>query len=360
MTADVVIVGAGPVGMSAAALLDAAGVAVELVDLAAGVNPHYSRATTVHPRTLEVLRGVRGSTSGSIVERMVEQGTRLPMTHFGLLTRLLDYRGLDTEFPFVLMIPQARTEGLLADHLGERGVPIHRGVEVVDLEQDERGVRLTTRRGGRTDFLEAPFVVGADGARSAVRGILGVPFPGSEPSMCGFVADVELDRPPSHPHLWQVGKGTLNALPLPDGAFRVFGTEARDTGLDPQTVRRRRDEPLDIDALRASMRRIAGDDWGVRAMRWDPATPTPPATSSTTGWGGCSWSATPPTSTCPRVVRASTSGSRTRRTSRGSSPPRSGAGRLRTCASGRTATRRSGCRSLGGSRPTRWPRPRCR
>ncbi|MEV5434399.1 FAD-dependent monooxygenase [Streptomyces sp. NPDC052701] len=56
-------------------------------------------------------------------------------------------------------------------------------------------------------------------------------------------------------------------MPLPDGAFRVLGVEAASTGLDPRTVRLRREEPLDTEAPRTSMVRITGDDWGPRTMR---------------------------------------------------------------------------------------------
>ncbi|MEA5362500.1 FAD-dependent monooxygenase [Amycolatopsis sp., V23-08] len=266
MTAEVVVVGAGPIGLATAALLHAAGIDVRIVDR--GSEPsRYSKATTVHPRTLEVLQAVRAP-GGSVADLMVAAGRKLPATHFGLLPQLLDYRGLDTEFPYVLMIPQAVTEGILAGHLAAQGIAVRRGAELCRLEQDADRVRLHLRSAGREETVVSRFVVGADGARSTVRRELGVGFPGTEPTLCGFVGDVELRRPPGEPHFWDAARGTLNVLPLPGGRYRVFGVEAADTGLTPAQVRARRDVPVDRAGLRASMTRIAGTDYGLGTVFW--------------------------------------------------------------------------------------------
>jgi hypothetical protein len=151
--------------------------------------------------------------------------------------------------------------------------------------------------------------------------------------------DVEFDRSPPHPHFWQPGKGTLNALPLPDGVFRIFGVEAARTGLDPRTVRLRREEPLDTEALRTSMLRITGDDWGPRTMRRGSRNTDTARHAEHNRVDGCSSSEMPRTSTCLSAAKDSTPAPRTRPTSSGSSPPRSRAGRRSIYAPDRTATR---------------------
>ncbi|WP_274912525.1 FAD-dependent monooxygenase [Streptomyces sp. WZ-12] len=196
---------------------------------------------------------------------LVDQGTKVQHAHFAALPSKLDYSGLDTPFPFVLMIPQWQTEQALADYLRARAVPVHYGAEVTSIVQSLDAVRITV--GGRT--RQAAYVVGADGAHSTVRHAAGIDFPGSLPTIVNFVADVMVTEPAAQArYFWHREAGLAAVVPLPGGVYRVFGAEAGDTGLTSDQVRRQQAEPLTLKELRAALDRICGTDFGVHDPVW--------------------------------------------------------------------------------------------
>ncbi|MFF9896531.1 FAD-dependent monooxygenase [Streptomyces longispororuber] len=261
---QVIVAGAGPVGLLAAALLDAAGVSVEVFERSAGPSRN-AKAITVHPRTLEVLTVLRTTGGQRIADILRSYGTPLPRAHFAALPQTLDYSCLDTPYPFVLMVPQTRTEKVLADHLDHRGVRVHHNTPVTALEQDTAAVRVST---GRT-VHEAGYLIGADGAHSLVRRQAGIAFPGSAPSAVPFVADVVLAEPrPTASHYWNRRTGLLSVLPIPDGLNRVFGAEVTDTQLTPQQARHRHKQPLTLPVLRDTIHRITGHTLDIRHAHW--------------------------------------------------------------------------------------------
>ncbi|MFG2526961.1 FAD-dependent monooxygenase [Streptomyces sp. NPDC048516] len=271
MSVEVTVAGGGPVGLLTAALLDAAGVTVEVLERRAGQS-EPAKATTMHPRTLEVLALLRTEDGRRLSDVLVSLGRPVPKTHFAALPDLLDYAQLDTPYPFVLMVPQTTTERVLAAHLRRRGVAVQYGHDVTGFTQDADGVEVTVNGGVRS----TGYLVGADGAHSLVRRHAGIDFPGTPPSMVGFVADVTLTDPPDGVvHYWDHRHGQLSFLPLPDGTYglsdgtyRVFGTEAADTQLTSDQVRARQARSLTLDELRAILRRMTGSDHGLRDALW--------------------------------------------------------------------------------------------
>src|ERR1700755_928058 len=121
--ADVIVVGAGPVGLWLAAELRIGGANVIVLEKRERRSEH-SRAFTLHARTLEVF-ATRGLAGGWLAE-----GQRIPTTHYAMLSSRLDLSGLDSDFPFVLAIPQVRTEELLEEHARALGGPVLGGLEV--------------------------------------------------------------------------------------------------------------------------------------------------------------------------------------------------------------------------------------
>lgn len=221
-TTDVLIVGAGPVGLTLAAALATKGVAVVLVDQQAeGANT--SRACVVHARTMEVLDDL------GVTPELLDRGRIVPRFTVrdrdrALLT--IDFDGLPTDHPYTLMIPQNVTEEILLNRLRHNGGRVFRPYRVVDVAQDGDGV-VTTMATGET--VRARYVVGADGMHSTVRAFTGVGFSGGTYGESFVLADVRMDWPLSAEevvlYFSPAGMAVVAALPG-ENRFRIVATVA--------------------------------------------------------------------------------------------------------------------------------------
>ncbi|GAA4531622.1 monooxygenase [Amycolatopsis samaneae] len=255
--------GAGPVGLFTAALLDSAGVSVRVFERNPGASV-VSKAIAMQARTLETFATLRVEDGKRLTDLLLPLGRPVPRTHFATLPTMLELGGFESAYPYMLFIPQNETERVLAEHLATRGVPVHYGREVGSFTQDTD--RVVVSADGET--CEARYLVGADGAHSTVRKAAGIGFPGTGPSNIGFVADVELvDAPERNLTLWSHETGSVTIFRTP-GGYRVFGMEPGDTGLSPEEVAARRQRPPGLDDLRATLVRIAGTDFGLRSASW--------------------------------------------------------------------------------------------
>src|SRR4051794_22199464 len=189
---DVLVVGAGPTGLTLAAQLAAFGVPAVLVD-AASDRVHESRALAVQPRTLEVLRPL--GVSDELVARG-NRGVRLRIAAGGRVARtaLFDIGAEDTAYPFLLFVSQAETEAVLAEHLADEGVDVRRGVRLEAFEEDGDRLLCTLRdAAGAPRTIAARWLVGCDGARSTVREESGIPFAGARYPQTFCLADLSAD-----------------------------------------------------------------------------------------------------------------------------------------------------------------------
>jgi 2-polyprenyl-6-methoxyphenol hydroxylase-like FAD-dependent oxidoreductase len=247
---DVVIAGAGPVGLWLAGELRLAGVRTAVLERLETPNPH-PKALGIQPRTLEVF-AMRG-----LEERFLPEGIPLPRWHFGILDDKLDLSVLDTPYPFVLALPQVRTEAILEARANGLGARILRGREVVGLTEDASAVTVELADG---TALSCRYLVGADGSGSTVRRAAGIDFVGSDSTVFGFLGDVVLDDPPPLGTTFYNEYGAVLTAPIPGGLVRVSGYDATD-----QVPGRRE---VTFDELRATAIRIAGTDFGMRDPRW--------------------------------------------------------------------------------------------
>ncbi|MDF6022604.1 FAD-dependent monooxygenase [Streptomyces sp. JH34] len=187
---DVLIAGAGPVGLTAASELCRRGVTCRVVDRLPARLP-YARAVGVQPRTLEVWDRM------GMVREALESAVPLK----GQLLYVNGREGprIDLELPPEVpygfaALPQYETERLLEDLLRRRGGHVERGTELVSFEQDsgEVGAVLSLSAGG-TEELTARYLVGCDGAHSVVRKGLGLSFEGAALPQEYMLGDVEVD-----------------------------------------------------------------------------------------------------------------------------------------------------------------------
>lgn len=237
--AAVLIVGAGPTGLLLALELVRHGVRPRVVDAQAGPSP-LSRAVVMHARTLELLE--RHELAASFLARGHQvRGLQLRVGGRPIATAPLVAGGEGrTPYPFVLTISQNQTETLLRDALASRGVAVEWNTCLTALTAPDGApavdVGLTRPASSAVERASFAYVVGCDGAHSAVRHALGTAFPGDAYAATFFVADTEIDHV-LDPTLLYAGlhRDRFYALfPLVGGRTRVIGQLP--AGLDPATA----------------------------------------------------------------------------------------------------------------------------
>jgi 2-polyprenyl-6-methoxyphenol hydroxylase-like FAD-dependent oxidoreductase len=233
---DVLIVGAGPTGLTLAAELARHGASYRIVDLLERPNDK-SKALGVHARTLEAMDDM------GLVDRALAIGRVLHgASVYSESKRIahVDFDEVDSPYPFVLCLPQAETERLFEALVVERGGCVERSATVTALAQDADGVTATIEKvGGTIESEHARWVVGCDGSHSAVRHALGIPFEGAKYEEAFALADVTLvgDLADDEMHAYLSPEGLVAALPLPGaGRFRLMVDRPRDQAGAPATL----------------------------------------------------------------------------------------------------------------------------
>ncbi|MCA1453441.1 FAD-dependent monooxygenase [Bradyrhizobium sp. BRP22] len=244
---EVVIAGGGPAGLMLAGELALAGVDVAIVERRVNQDVEGSRASGLHPRSIEVL-DQRG-----IADRFVSQGEKHHVVLFG--GSILDASDRPTRHNYTLALWQAKIERELADWVSELSVPFYRGCEVTGFAQDDAGVNVGLHDG---HSLRATYLVGCDGGRSLVRKTAGIEFPGWEPAISYLIFEADMADEPALG--MRHGERGVYALGKLEGGKRVRGvvTEQRCE---------RGDKP-DVDELRGALIAAYGSDFGVHDVSW--------------------------------------------------------------------------------------------
>ena len=230
---DVLVVGAGPVGLTTACELARRGVRCRIIDQAARP-ASTSRALAIFPRTLEIfeMMGMIGPVLGAghqlsgvaIYNRSGQIG------HIG-------FSNLPSRYRFAVSLPQSETERLLTEHLTGYGIVVDREKELVNLSQSSDAVQAVIRdSGGGDESFASSWLIACDGADSSVRHRLSLPFDGSAYPETFLLADVKMDGPLDHIHihLFLTVEGLVGIFPFRGDRCRIIVNTP--TGAEDQPV----------------------------------------------------------------------------------------------------------------------------
>jgi len=236
----VLIVGAGPTGLTLAIDLARRGIPLRLID--AAERPFEgSRGKGIQPRTLEIFDDL------GVIDAIVDAGALYPKfrIHLGPFSLRAGSLGsarqptVSVPYPNLWMVPQARTEGILCDRLNALGHRVEFGKELVTFSQQEQGVDATLSSGEK---IHADFLAGCDGGRSTVRKVLGLRLQGEglgeKPLLVADVEIQDLDR--RDWHVWPLARGGMIGLcPLPNTSLFQFTSQAKSSEGDiPEIIRK--------------------------------------------------------------------------------------------------------------------------
>jgi 2-polyprenyl-6-methoxyphenol hydroxylase-like FAD-dependent oxidoreductase len=256
--ATVLIVGTGPAGLFAACELLRHGVRPRIVERR--LEPHHqARGTALQPAVLEMLD------RAGLIDPFLRASVRIRHLHVlgpGLqelaTTNLGDIGGT---YPFQCSLPQWRTEAILREHLASLGVAIEFGTEVISVDDDPAGLRVTLKAGDRTEEVTAAYVVGAGGGHSVTRHSMDEHLVGETYAGHYLVADAKLAMscPPECGRIIVGSTGFTLFSPLPDAQWLIFVN--RDEAAPANAV----PGAADLGSL---LNRRVGADVGLHDVRW--------------------------------------------------------------------------------------------
>jgi 2-polyprenyl-6-methoxyphenol hydroxylase-like FAD-dependent oxidoreductase len=231
---DVVIVGAGPVGLVAACDLTRRGITVRIIDKLDQPTAE-SRAIAIHARSLDMFDRM------GIVDDLIATGvksTGMNMYASGKKMVRLPIEVVESSFPYTLVTAQTETERVLTAHLASQGVTVERGLELTELSQNDQAVHLVGRHAdGRTEEIEASWVIGTDGGHSTVRHLMGTQLQGSFKGERFILGDVEVEPHFDNANMYTYfdPDGPVVTLPMLGGRVR-FLAQIHDAPGTPLTL----------------------------------------------------------------------------------------------------------------------------
>lgn len=217
---NVLIVGAGPTGLTAAIELARRGIKPTIIDQRDNAST-LSRAVGITPRSLELLSH-SGASDPLIAEGIAMDGLRV--YHGQKLNLAMELRSKRAFHPNLVCLPQDRTEAIMADVLTKHETTVQYGVKLKELKQTTEGIIARFDNGVESIF---DHVIGADGIRSTVREQAGIAYPGFDLKERWSVADVDIAdwRHPGCLTVVQAGIGKVAVVvPIGENRYRIVAT----------------------------------------------------------------------------------------------------------------------------------------
>jgi 2-polyprenyl-6-methoxyphenol hydroxylase-like FAD-dependent oxidoreductase len=228
---DILIVGAGPVGLFLANECVRRGLRSRIIEANSGQSLH-SKALAIFPRTLEIFD------MAGLAPDFLRLANRVrsvaAMSHDHALARIR-FEPDDTPYPFISMVPQNVTEELLAQALERKGTEVEYNTRFFSMNESLDVVSVVIEKDGKQEQIRARYVVGCDGAHSAVRRSLGITLDGGEYDMPFMLADIETnqDLPADELQLCSSAHGPIAIFPMSATRRRVVATVERTEGDAP-------------------------------------------------------------------------------------------------------------------------------
>ena len=259
---SVLIVGAGPSGLMMAAQLLRNGVQPIIIDSKQGPT-NQSKALAVQARSLEIYRQM------GIIDKVLEGGKQARGLNYNLHGKpvaafaLANMAEKQTSFPFIHLFQQSKNERVLLDYLTQACCPVYWNTSLVTLTQNSNSARVTLQNGETTHTLTCDYVVGADGAHSAVRKQLGIPFTGDTYQHKFYLADVKIESALSSDmvNLYLSQKGFAGFFPMPEeDSYRIVASLP--DGVEGNADLKLEDVLPDLDAITSSaITKVVAVNW---------------------------------------------------------------------------------------------------
>lgn len=252
---DVLIVGAGPVGLFMANQCARYGLSYDIIDKKNGLSIH-SKALGVHIRTLEML------IPSGLVDNVIQQG--MPLNKIvaktnGKILAQLAFEKVDAPFPHAVLLPQNKTENILLNHIKTQGGSIQWQTEFINFNQAEDHISVTTKTSNSEQTHQYAWLIACDGAHSTVRHQCGLKFTGGQYDMNWWLADVEIESeiPKDTITAYFSNHGVCAVFPIKDNWFRLIIIMPNDCS-----------ETINLERLTERAKKYITDPFKIKQQRW--------------------------------------------------------------------------------------------
>lgn len=220
MKKEIIIVGAGPSGLSAAIFLSELGFKPRIIDKKLEISEH-SKALGVNPRTLDLMEGV------GISDRFLKNGRKMTAVNLWKADKHIyknDFTQVKSKYPFMLIQPQKESEEILLEEIQNRNIKVEYGTEFSTWNKSNARYSVAIN-GRKKESNEYDYVIGADGGHSKIREQLGIEYKGYRYDQEWELFDVELTMKvnPDEGHIRLFPEGGMIMIRLKDNIWRIAG-----------------------------------------------------------------------------------------------------------------------------------------